>query len=42
LDKEAIVELVKTFESFSKKSDGGIEFWLARDLQKLKKLKHHA
>jgi len=35
VDKEAIVELVSTFESFRKNSDEGIEFWLARDLQKL-------
>ena len=35
MDKEAIVELINTFESFRKNSDEGIEFWLARDLQKL-------
>lgn len=30
-----MLELVNTFESFRKDSDEGIEFWLARDLQKL-------
>jgi len=35
LNKDTMLELVNLFESFSKKSDEGIEFWLARDLQKM-------
>ena len=32
---EIIKSLTKNFESFSKQTDSGVEFWLARDLQYL-------
>jgi DNA-damage-inducible protein D len=35
MKKEIIVELSKDFESFVNKTDSGVEFWLARDLQQL-------
>ncbi|MCE5223995.1 hypothetical protein LLG10_07435 [bacterium] len=35
MKKEMIQALTGTFESYAKKSDDGIEFWLARDLQKM-------
>lgn len=35
MKKERISSLVSNFESFAKKSDSGVEFWLARDLQHL-------
>ena len=34
MDKQIISKLVKNFDDFSYEKDG-IEFWLARDLQKL-------
>ena len=35
IEKELIHSLMKKFEEFSNKTDEGIEFWLARDLQHL-------
>ena len=35
MKKEIIQSLVNNFESYSKKTEEGIEFWLARDLQQL-------
>lgn len=35
MQKELIAELTNRFESYVKKTDGGMEFWLARDLQVL-------
>ena len=35
MEKEKISSLVENFESFSHKTDEGIEFWFARDVQKL-------
>ncbi len=35
MKKETILSLANNFESFSKKSKEGVEFWLARDLQHL-------
>ncbi len=35
MKKEIIESLVNNFESYSQKTDEGVEFWLARDLQKL-------
>ena len=32
---EIIQTLTKNFESYAKKTENGIEFWLARDLQHL-------
>jgi DNA-damage-inducible protein D len=32
---EIIKSLANNFESFANKTDGGVEFWLARDLQQL-------
>ena len=32
---QIIQSLTKNFESFSYKTDENVEFWLARDLQKL-------
>lgn len=35
MKKEIIQSLVNNFESYAKKTDEGVEFWLARDLQQL-------
>lgn len=35
MKKELIQSLVNDFESYSKKTEEGVEFWLARDLQQL-------
>lgn len=35
IEKELIRSLMKKFEEFSNKTDDGVEFWLARDLQHL-------
>ena len=35
MEKQIIHSLTDNFESFSHKTEGGIEFWLARDLQQL-------
>lgn len=35
MEKEIIYSLTKNFESFTNTSEEGIEFWLARDLQRL-------
>ncbi len=35
MKKEIIKSLIEDFESHSKKTENGIEFWFARDLQKL-------
>jgi len=35
IEKELIHSLMKNFEEFSNKTDDGVEFWLARDLQHL-------
>lgn len=35
IEKELIHSLMKNFEEFSNKTDEGVEFWLARDLQHL-------
>jgi len=35
LEKQIIHSLTNNFESFSHKTEEGIEFWLARDLQQL-------
>lgn len=35
MEKEIIYSLTKNFESFANTSEEGIEFWLARDLQRL-------
>lgn len=35
MKKELIQSLVNNFESYSKKTEEGVEFWLARDLQQL-------
>ncbi|MFH0752304.1 MAG: hypothetical protein V1914_01775 [archaeon] len=34
MDKQVITKLTRTFEDYAHK-DGGVEFWFARDLQKL-------
>ncbi|HIH42854.1 TPA: hypothetical protein HA246_04370 [Candidatus Woesearchaeota archaeon] len=34
MDKEIIIKLKKTFEDYSQEAEG-VEFWYARDLQKL-------
>lgn len=34
MDKQAITKLKKAFEDYAQEADG-VEFWLARDLQKL-------
>lgn len=33
--KEKVYELTNSFETHARKTEDGIEFWLARDLQKL-------
>ena len=35
MEKQKIYSLVENFESFSHKADDEVEFWFARDLQKL-------
>lgn len=35
MKKEIIQSLTDNFESYSQKTEGGVEFWLARDLQQL-------
>jgi DNA-damage-inducible protein D len=35
MDKKIVYSLTENFESFSMKTDDGVEFWLARDLQHL-------
>ncbi len=35
MKKEMIFQLTENFENFSHKTDDGVEFWLARDLQHL-------
>ncbi len=35
MKKEIIQSLVNNFESYSQKTEEGVEFWLARDLQQL-------
>ena len=35
MEKAIIISLTNNFESFANKSDDGVEFWLARDLQSL-------
>ena len=32
---ELVQSLTTTFESYAKQTDGGVEFWLARDIQHL-------
>ncbi len=35
MDKAIITSLTNNFESYANKTDDGVEFWLARDLQNL-------
>lgn len=35
MEKEIIQSLTDNFEAYSRKTDNGIEFWLARDIQQL-------
>ena len=35
MDKAIIISLTNNFESYAHKTDDGVEFWLARDLQRL-------
>lgn len=35
MKKEIVQTLTTSFESYAQKTEGGVEFWLARDLQKL-------
>ena len=35
MNSEAIQELTSTFEAHAQQTEGGIEYWLARDLQPL-------
>ncbi len=35
MEKEVIYSLTGSFESYANKSEDGVEFWLARDLQPL-------
>lgn len=35
MEKEIVVSLTNNFESFAHQTDDGVEFWLARDLQRL-------
>jgi len=35
MKKDLIHSLVRNFEAYAKKTENGIEFWLARDLQQL-------
>jgi len=35
MKKEIVISLINNFESFANKTDDGVEFWLARDLQHL-------
>jgi len=35
MEREIVITLTSTFESHSQETEGGIEFWLARDLQHL-------
>jgi len=35
MEREIIKSLTKNFESIGQKTEDGLEFWLARDLQKL-------
>ena len=35
MDKSIVISLTSNFESFANKSEDGVEFWLARDLQHL-------
>lgn len=35
MEKEIVISLTNNFESFANKTEDGVEFWLARDLQHL-------
>ncbi len=35
MEKEIVISLTDNFESFANKTEDGVEFWLARDLQRL-------
>ena len=35
MEKQIIKSLTKNFESYANKTENGIEFWFARDLQNL-------
>src|SRR3972149_5941973 len=35
MEKEIVISLTNNFESFAYQTEDGVEFWLARDLQRL-------